>query len=143
MHLLSISVDFALSSGHLGDLACQTHESKIASSVAGRLFILTYVPWRSLALVPQGFSRMFRSGSVLHYHHGTLAILLPNPAIPKSLVLFRVGFALLPGYLVDLGIPARKVQTARSVSGRLCIAIKVPWRSYSLAPRVTKVHWRS
>ena len=92
MHLLSISVDFALSSGHLGDLACQTRESKIASSVAGRLFILTYVPWRSLALVPQGFSRMFRSVSVyhgnrtfcfwsaLHCHKGTLAILLPSPA---------------------------------------------------------------
>ena len=55
----------------------------------------------------------------------------------------RVGFALPSRYLGDLETPARKVQTARSVSGRLCIAIKVPWRSYSLAPRVTKVHWRS
>ena len=78
---------------------------------------------------------MLRFGSVLHYHHGTLAILLPCPAIPISLVLFRVGFALLPRYLVDLGFYSKIASTTgpdHGDPGDLVIFLyffRVPWRS--------------
>ena len=46
------------------------------------------MPWRSLALVPQGFSRMFRSVSVYHGNQCTLAILILWPARSVPLVRF-------------------------------------------------------